>query len=132
MSPKKVHATLKTLADAIRQAAAKNSYTERHYDRMVAAIREEEKAHQRLRPISCPREISFSQAVNYFIVRCTCDALNHPNQTATDLSGVREDYVWAALMVACDRTAFETSVSVEMRDITDTYSYPTMKEEVSR
>ncbi len=121
-----MHAALKEIAYKIQRAAENDRTTEQHYDRMVAAIREGAKAHQRFRPDHCPREITLAQETNYFIVRCTVDALNHPDRTVAQLSTLRDDYVHASLMVEHDRARFCDALTVEESAIVEQYDYPRM------
>lgn len=131
LSPKQVHAALQVISSKIENVAARASHghtiTEQHFRRMVMAIREGEKAHQRFRPSGCPREITFDQAINWFVVRCTVNALTHPDRTVKDLASLREDYVYASLMVESNRKAFSAALSTEECAIVEEYDYPSVR-----
>ncbi len=126
MNPKQVHAKLKDLAAVIARAAESDHTTAQHYARMVEAIQKGAKAHQRFRPVGCPREITLAQETNWFIVRCVTSALLHPNRTARHLSVLRDDYVWASLMVAHDKKRFTDALRPEDCAVIEEYDYPRM------
>lgn len=127
LTPKQVHTRLAVLASKIRETAEKSQTSLGHFNRMVRAIREDEKAHQRFRPAGTSRGISLGQATNWFIVRCTVDALNCPNRTASELCSLREDYVHASLMVASlGAEDWTRTLAPEDADVVDHYSYPHM------
>lgn len=68
-------------------------------EQLRTIIRQQEKQHRRLAPAGYRHTFPIESAVDYFMVQIFADAVKHPNASATELDGLREDYLRARLIV---------------------------------
>lgn len=98
-------------------------------DDLRALITAQEKAHRRGAPAGHHHSLPVRVAVDYFMVRIFADAYAAPDATASELDGMRDDYVRARLIMtrkASDgRSARDLFGELQgLQELSEKYDYP--------